>query len=143
MINRHLAHLWRQMKIHSCLFTLDRLPSLLLLRKNQFFSSSKTSQQSVRKPISPSFYPILFSAYCIFTVKNKLFRQSLQIEPVAGTIQNSQKRFNKIVFPYYRMLDVSSKIFSNFNLSVNTQVECLCCKRGVQAMIFVLNLIAT
>ena len=38
----------------SCLFTLDRLPLLLLLRKNyKFFNSPKTSQQSVRKPNRP------------------------------------------------------------------------------------------
>ena len=57
MINRHLVHLWRYMKIHrkltQFLFTLDRLPLLLLLRKNQFSSSPKTSQQSVRKPYCP------------------------------------------------------------------------------------------
>ena len=35
---------------NSCLFTLDRLPFLLLLRKNYFSSSPKTSQQSVGKP---------------------------------------------------------------------------------------------
>ena len=35
---------------NSCLLTLGRLPLLLLLRKNYFFSSPTTSQQSVRKP---------------------------------------------------------------------------------------------
>ena len=38
---------------NSCLFTLDRLPLLLLLRKNYFSSSPKTSLQSVRKPYFP------------------------------------------------------------------------------------------
>ena len=69
MINKHLAFLVLDEDspyTNSCLFTLDRLPLLLLLRKNQFFSSPKTSQQSVRKPYrtllifnSPWFYPFL------------------------------------------------------------------------------------
>ena len=46
-----------------CLFTLDRLPLLMLLRKNLFFSSPKTSQQSVRKPYRPY---LLFNSPCNF-----------------------------------------------------------------------------
>ena len=56
MMNRHLASLALDEDspyTNSCLFTLDQLPLLLLLRKNQFSSSPKTSQQSVRKPCCP------------------------------------------------------------------------------------------
>ena len=60
MINRHLAH-EDSPYTNSCLFTLDRLPLLLWLRKNisnardapDVFSSPKTSQLSVRKPYRP------------------------------------------------------------------------------------------
>ena len=48
---------------NSCLFTLDRLPLLVLLRRN--FSSLKTSQQSVRKTYPPLlvFYISLSETY--------------------------------------------------------------------------------
>ena len=50
-------------------FTLDRLP--LLLRKNQSFSSPKTSQQSARKPYCPLllFNSPWFAVYCRVVLK--------------------------------------------------------------------------
>ena len=67
MINTHLAFLALDEDspyTNSCLFTLDRLPLLLLLRKNYFSSSPKTSQQSVRKPYRPL---LLFNSPCDFS----------------------------------------------------------------------------
>ena len=50
-------------------FTLDQLP--LLLRKNQSFSSPKTSQQSARKPYCPLllFNSSWFAVYCRVVLK--------------------------------------------------------------------------
>ena len=55
---------------NSCLFTLDRLPLLLLFRKNYFSSSQKTSLQSVRKP----YFPLLVfnSPWVYWTIKSNI-----------------------------------------------------------------------
>ena len=58
MINKHLASQQDSQFTNSGLFTLDRLPLLLLLRRNYFFSSPKTSKLSVRKTYRPSLYSI-------------------------------------------------------------------------------------
>ena len=53
---------------NSSLFTLDQLPLLLLLRKNQFFSSQKSHSKVYNgNPIAPSFYSISpWSKLCFF-----------------------------------------------------------------------------
>ena len=57
MINKHLASLALDEDspfTYSCLFELDRLPLLLLLRRNySSLAVPKTSQQSVRKTYRP------------------------------------------------------------------------------------------
>ena len=50
-VNLHLTPEMHQMFVYHLCYCLKSL--LLLLRKNQFFSSPKTSQQSVRKPYRP------------------------------------------------------------------------------------------
>ena len=50
-VNLHLKPGMRQMFVYYLCYCLQSL--LLMLRKNQFFSSPKTSQQSVRKPYRP------------------------------------------------------------------------------------------
>ena len=58
-VNLHLTPEMRQMSVYHLCYCLQSL--LLLLRKNQFFSSPKTSQQSVRNPIAPSFNSTLLA----------------------------------------------------------------------------------
>ena len=67
---------------NSCLFTLDRLPLLLLLRKNQFSSSPNTAQQSVRKPYCPL---LVFNSplQCIF-ISNQLKVYMVQLTQHTG-----------------------------------------------------------
>ena len=65
MMNKNLASLALDEDspfANSCLFTLDRLLLLLLLHRNSFFSSPKTSQQSVRKTYRPL---IVFFSPCL------------------------------------------------------------------------------
>ena len=84
MITRHLMHLWRQMKIP---------------RKNQFFSSPKTSQQSVRKPNrplllfnSPWKYPYTCFITCLtFHVQHTPEPNPTQLDPAETVTLNILK----------------------------------------------------
>ena len=82
MINRHLAHLWRQMKIHRILthVCLHQIGCLC------YCGYAKTSSSAVQKrhskvygnPIAPSFYSILlgnsqFCGYQYFVQKIRLY----------------------------------------------------------------------
>ena len=61
MINKHLAFLALDEDspyTNSCLFTLDRLPLLLLLRKTSYSAVQKRHSKMYGNPIAPSFYSI-------------------------------------------------------------------------------------
>ena len=59
-VNLHLTRQRCQMSVYPLCYCLQSL--LLLLRKNQIFSSPKTSQQSVRKPNRPL---LLYNSPCL------------------------------------------------------------------------------
>ena len=86
MINRHwcISALDEDSpNTNSCLFTLDRLPLLLLLRKNQFSSSPNTSQQSVRK----SLYSILLGLHYPVKIERSCHRAGTSGKYTVYTVQ--------------------------------------------------------
>ena len=126
MINKHLASLALDEDspfTNLCLFTLDRLPLLLLLHRNQFFSSPKTSQQSVRKTYRPLLvfyislvqshqYNFLFGTRETFTtvLHVELFLLKTLINFLSMVLTGVDRSFMKLVYLTSILFDLCKRL---------------------------------
>ena len=139
MINRHLAHLWCEMKIHRILTQVYLLQigclCLLLLRKNQFFSSPKTSQQSVYgNPIAPSFYSILldniygrqaakfYMKMVSFFVGNPAYTDKLGFQEFTRLFSNSSFQIQFLNHQFCS--SIATKMKRSFSVCINRFRNC-------------------
>ena len=125
MINRHLVHLWRLIKIHRilthvCLHQIGCLCYCCYVKTSSSACSPKTSQQSAIKPYPPSFYLIL-----LYQIEIKHSANSLK----GKWSQNKQKynydmKFRIIItqWKYCSMINLASVLVCNLYKGASTSI---------------------